>query len=79
MAVMAAICSKNGKCFYVMKKNAYFDQSDFVEFIQQLILKHKKKNRVCIFLDNASIHKGKVAQNYLSRHKNMKVIYNVPY
>ena len=62
---MGAICSKNGKIFYTHKFNKRFEQIDTINFIKQIIDKHKKKD-ICLFWDNASIHVGKDISEFLT-------------
>ena len=56
VAVVAAISSVNSDVKFIGKQGGYFNTEDFIGFIKKLQAECKYK-KLCLFLDNASIHK----------------------
>jgi len=54
-----------------------FTKDTFNIFIKELMNKINK-NKKCLFLDNATIHKNKELNTYVTE-QNIKMIYNIPY
>ena len=54
-------------------------KDNFVEFIKGLIKKLDKNKTYYLLLDNASIHRSNVFKQLIEDHKNINIIYNVPY
>jgi hypothetical protein len=74
-----SICSamSNKKLIHYKICESSFNKETFNLFIKELQVKIKKDKK-CLFLDNASIHKNKELQKYVEDNK-IKMIYNIPY
>ena len=78
VAVMGAISAKTGK-FIKMYKASYFNQKDTINFVKKILRHHKNRaSRVCLFWDNASVHKGEQISDFLWE-KNIMKIQNIQY
>ena len=75
---MGAICAKNGK-FFTKYSDKYFKQEDTIDFLKQILHHHKNSgDKICIFWDNASIHKVTQVTEFMEKNR-LAQVRNVPY
>ena len=77
-AMIGAISSVSGKFIYQIK-GAYFNQDDIIEFINKIRNETlKRRHKIAVFWDNASIHKSKVDTAHCKR-LGIEKVFNIPY